>query len=161
VQIGVTFMRAQRGARDLGGLCQSSLFDERQAKIVDGLGVVGLNVEHVSKTSDRVVPLAEILVNDTQIERIVDGFRPERDSLPNERDGFLHMARLRGQNAEEMERVGVSGVGLENLAVERFGFLEGATLMVAHGLAVQFGERRHALHFSTMHGAGREFKGSW
>jgi hypothetical protein len=40
---------------------------------------------------------------------------------------------LMREHSEQMERVGVTGVGLQDLCVELFGFDETSALMAAHG----------------------------
>jgi hypothetical protein len=53
------------------------------------------------------------------------------------------------ENSEQMECVGMSGVGLQDLCVELFGFDETSALMAAHGGRKQLPNvRRFILHGS-------------
>jgi hypothetical protein len=55
------------------------------------------------------------------------------DRFADENRGAVMAPGLMRENSEQMERVGMTGVGLQDLCVKLFGFDETSALMAAHG----------------------------
>ena len=69
----------------------------------------------------------------TQVEKKVSVIWPGLDGLPDELNGARAVALLVLDEAQQMQRVGVRGVGLQNLLVERFGQRQTAALVLPDG----------------------------
>src|SRR5581483_706866 len=76
-------------------------------------GVAGIERERLVVGGERLVWSAETLERKREIEEIKRIARVARDRLADECDRDLMSARLLGDDAEEMQRVGIIGLGGE------------------------------------------------
>ena len=102
----------------------------RQREVRVGVDVIGIELQRTLVRSDRAI----VLLKGTQrfAEVVVErrNARLERDRLLDQPDGVLVMARLMGQNAQQMQRARVARVAGKHVAVDALRFGKPASTVV-------------------------------
>ena len=105
---------------------------QRIAEIVVGLGVAGIELQGASKTGRRVVRVVERQKHGA--EAVVEG---RLSILDTNRGGNqfvcpMMVATLMGDQARQMQGIGMVGIGPKNPIVESRGLVQASLLMEAH-----------------------------
>ena len=120
---------------------------EGNAQVVVRLGEVGFEADGFLIMAYRLGQPASRLQSITQIA--VEGGIPrlERDRPADVLDRYIVLAHLVGDHAQQMPGVGMIRIHLQDLAIDRFGLLQVAQLMVLHCQGQSFGNRCHKISF--------------
>ncbi len=132
------------GAMETGSrVLQPSLVLESDAQVVVHLRELRLKLQSTLEVSDRFVQASHFLIDDADIAVKGSRQRVQLDGSANVLDGRVMPAGPVGKFAEQMERVGVVGIDLQDLPVNLFRLLEIAGLMVLQSLRECFGNGWH------------------
>jgi hypothetical protein len=118
--------------KGLGGFLEAALEAEDDALVDVGFGVIGAFGEGVLVDEEGVVVAFLVLEDDAEGE-VEGGFGPEGDGLADLDFGEVGLFGLEVAGAEEVEGVGLIGVGGEDLAEDGFGFGELVGPLVLEG----------------------------
>ncbi len=117
-----------------------------------GLDKVRLQFQCPAVAGDRLGNPPQGAIRFPQI--IMEGHRTalQPDCPPDVLDGHLVFARLVGNHAEKMKRIGMIRLDGENLPIDLLGRLQAAALVVLEGHRQCLGNRRHGVYYSSLGG---------
>ncbi len=133
--MGVRMIRLVPQHLSVAGYClvQSALRLPYQPEVVVHLKIIRLERQSALV---RCVRIMQPTLRSPHITQIVvkSGYSGVFDDrFADENRGAVMAPGLMRENSEQMERVGMTGVGLQDLCVELLGFDETSALMAAHG----------------------------
>ena len=98
-----------------------------------GLGTAGLQLDRAAETGNRPVPMPRPAVRLTQIAVILGHGGVDRDRAADQVDRRGRVARLAGQGAQQMERIGMIGKLGQDLAIDPFRLGQSTGLVMPDG----------------------------
>jgi hypothetical protein len=101
-----------------GRLFQLPLLFQHIAQVDVGLGEVGAQLEGEPVTGGRLLQPAQVLKGAAQVAVGLDVVGPVPQGLPDVLHRLVAVAQLKGDDTEQVQGVGVLGVGLEDLQVD-------------------------------------------
>ncbi len=142
------------------GLVQLAAHDVKVGQIVVGFGVIGFVADGVGKKSEGFIEDSLLQEQACQVPLGDGKFGPGGDCLTDEIDGSGSLPGLAGQDAEEVEGVGLLGILLKNLAVNLFRIGKSPGLMMSNGV-VDIHWRSLTWRLSLYGGLGRGTRRDW
>ena len=125
------------------GLVQPAQFIEREPQVAVRLRIVGLEFQGSLPASHRLVQLALSTKDYAQAVQGLGIGRLHAQDFTDVREGQVVPADLVGENAEAVQRIGVSWIGLQDLPIDLFGLLQMARVVVLQGQGVRLGNGGH------------------
>jgi hypothetical protein len=111
------------------------------------LGGVGLQAQELLEAGQRLLHPVQGLVGRAEVGVVDVGPGVGGERLADQGDGLLELAPLVGEDAEQVEAVGVVGGDLEDLPVELLGLAQVAGLVVLQGLSEHVRDGSHGIAF--------------
>jgi hypothetical protein len=130
--VRVAGFQRQRMAVGVGGFVELLAFFQRVAEVVPGLVVSGHLPQQFAQGGDGGIGVARCLLRGGEVVVVLRFLGVEFDGLFQPAHGFASTAAVDFQHAQHVDDAGVARAGGERLAVERFGFVEAAGLVLPH-----------------------------
>ena len=147
VRLGVVRLQFRGPAEADDRFLRLSLVLQRKAQVIVRLGIVRLQFHCTVETCDRLGDLAQGTIRFPQVA--MEGRRGpvQSDGTSYALHGRLVLARLMGDHAQKMHRIGLIRIEREDLPINLLGRLQPARLMVLDRDGQCFGNRCHAAHY--------------